>query len=72
MMQAWWMFCICSVVYVVVSLLTPPPTAEQINGLTWSNPLEVLLGKRLTTFWDPRILALVLFLTMAGLYYTFR
>ena len=72
MMQAWWMFCICSVVFVIVSLLTPPPKPEQINGLTWSNPLAVLFGHRLTTFWDPRILALVLFLTMAGLYYTFR
>ncbi len=72
MMQAWWMFCICSVVFVTVSLLTPPPKPEQINGLTWSNPLAVLFGHRLTTFWDPRILALVLFLTMAGLYYTFR
>jgi hypothetical protein len=57
---------------VIVSLLTPPPKPEQINGLTWSNPLAVLFGQRLTTFWDPRILALVLFLTMAGLYYTFR
>ena len=72
LMQAWWMFCICSVIFIVVSLLTPPPKPEQINGLTWSNPLAVLFGQRLTTFWDPRILALVLFLTMAGLYYTFR
>jgi len=72
MMQAWWMFCICSVVFVIVSLLTPPPTPKQIDGLTWSNPLAVLFGERLTTFWDPRILALVLFLIMAGLYYTFR
>src|SRR6202167_1588266 len=34
MMQAWWMFCICSVVFVIVSLLTPPPTPKQIDGLT--------------------------------------
>ena len=25
MMQAWWSFCACSVCYVIVSLLTPPP-----------------------------------------------
>jgi solute:Na+ symporter, SSS family len=72
MMQAWWMFCICCVVYVIVSLLTPPPSAAQINGLTWSNPLEVLIGKPLTTFSDPRILCLLLFLTMVVLYYVFR
>ncbi len=72
MMQAWWMFCICSVIFVIVSLLTPPPSAQQIEGLTWSNPLAVLFEQPLTTFWDPRILALVLFLTMCALYYTFR
>jgi SSS family solute:Na+ symporter len=72
MMQAWWMFCICSVIFVVVSLLTPPPNPQQIEGLTWSNPLAMLSEQRLTTFWDPRILALVLFLIMCVLYYTFR
>jgi solute:Na+ symporter, SSS family len=72
MMQAWWMFCICSGIFVIVSLLTPPPSAQQIEGLTWSNPLAVLSEQPLTTFWDPRILALVLFLTMCVLYYTFR
>jgi SSS family solute:Na+ symporter len=72
MMQAWWMFCICSGIFVIVSLLTPPPSARQIKGLTWSNPLAVLSEQPLTTFWDPRILALVLFLTMCVLYYCFR
>jgi solute:Na+ symporter, SSS family len=72
MMQAWWMFCICSGIFVIVSLLTPPPSAQQIEGLTWSNPLAVLSEQPLTTFWDPRILALVLFLTMCVLYYCFR
>lgn len=72
MMQAWWMFCICSGIFVIVSLLTPPPSAQQIEGLTWSNPLAVLSEQPLTTFWDPRILALILFLTMCVLYYTFR
>jgi solute:Na+ symporter, SSS family len=72
MMQAWWMFCICSGIFIIVSLLTPPPSAQQIEGLTWSNPLAVLSEQPLTTFWDPRILALVLFLTMCVLYYCFR
>jgi SSS family solute:Na+ symporter len=72
MMQAWWMFCICSGIFVIVSLLTPPPSAQQIEGLTWSNPLAVLSEQPLTTFWDPRILALILFLTMCVLYYCFR
>ena len=35
MMQAWWLFCICSAVFVGVSLITPPPAKENIEGLTW-------------------------------------
>lgn len=72
MMQTWWMFCVCSIAYIVVSLLTPPPLPAQIDGLTWSNPLAVLFGQRLTDLSDPRILSGILFLTMAVLYYVFR
>ena len=38
LMQAWWGFCLCSIVFVVVSLLTPPPAPEKVEGLTWSIP----------------------------------
>src|SRR5882724_5132358 len=33
MMQAWWVFCICSAIFILVSLLTPPPPADKIDGL---------------------------------------
>jgi SSS family solute:Na+ symporter len=72
MMQAWWVFCICSAIFVVVSLLTPPPPAEKIEGLTWDNPLAVIFGKKVEGFFDPRILAGLLLGTMAVLYYVFR
>ncbi len=42
LLQAWWLFCILSVFYFVVSLLTPPPTPEQLEGITWEHPLQVL------------------------------
>ena len=42
LLQAWWYFCILSVVYVAVSLMTPPPKAEQIDGLTWDSPFAFL------------------------------
>ena len=32
MMQAWWKFVLLSVVFVVVSYLTPPPTGEQVSN----------------------------------------
>lgn len=72
MMQAWWVFCICSVLFVVVSLLTPPPPPEKIEGLTWANPLAVIFGKKLEGIFDPRIIAALLLSTMAVLYFVFR
>lgn len=72
MMQAWWVFCICSAIFILVSLLTPPPPAEKLEGLTWDNPLAVIFGKKVEGFFDPRIIAGVLLATMAVLYYVFR
>jgi solute:Na+ symporter, SSS family len=72
MMQAWWMFCICSVVFIIASLLTPAPPPEKIAGLTWENPLAVVFGEKLHGVFDPRAIAFLLLLTMAGLYYAFR
>jgi SSS family solute:Na+ symporter len=72
MMQAWWVFCICSLLFVVVSLLTPAPVAEKIDGLTWERPFTVIFGKKVEAISDPRIIAGLLLLTMAVLYYIFR
>lgn len=72
MMQAWYSFCICSVFYIVVSLMTPAPAPDQIRGLTWEHPLAVITGRKLTSPSDPRVLALLLLSTIAVLYYVFR
>ena len=72
MMQAWWMFCICSLIFVVVSLLTPKPAPEQVEGLTWKNPIQVIAGGRIKAFSDPRLWAGLLLLTMVILYYVFH
>jgi solute:Na+ symporter, SSS family len=72
MMQAWWMFCICTVVYVIVSLLTPPPPPEAVEGLTWSHPLAVLTQEKFKGLKDPRLIAGVLAITVIILYYFFR
>ena len=72
MLQAWWLFCICSLIYVVVSLLTPPPAREEVEGLTWDHPLSVLTEAKLSGITDPRALAGLLVVTLATLYYLFR
>ena len=71
MLQAFYMTVICSVVFYVVSKLTPPPPPEKIDGLTWESPLTAL-----TTRWegdgiDPRHLAAMLFVTISLLYVVF-
>jgi SSS family solute:Na+ symporter len=72
LMQAWWVFCLCSVLFIVVSLLTPAPSDEQVDGLTWANPFSVIFGDKAHTAVAPRIIAGVLVATMALLYFIFR
>jgi len=72
LMQAWWLFCICSFVFVFVSLLTPRPDPESIKEVTWKNPFQVLAHGRLTGFLDSRIVAGALLLLMGILYFIFR
>jgi SSS family solute:Na+ symporter len=72
MLQAWWLFVICSVVYVVTSLLTPAPDAKLVEQYCWGNPMKALFAEPLCGASDPRVLSLLLAITMAGLYYTFH
>ena len=72
LMQAWWYFCILSVVYVVISLMTPPPKAEQIDGLTWESPLAFLRPSEIRGIQDPRLLAGLLFGFLALMYFLIR
>jgi len=72
MMQAWWMFVICSVVFITVSLMTPKPEARTIEGLTWKKPKEILTGKVFAGLSDQRLWASFLFLLMVALYFIFR
>ncbi len=72
MMQAWWSFVACCVLFVLVSLMTPPPALEHIENLTWEHPLAVIFHGRITGLLDPRALSGVLLVTMIVLYYVFR
>jgi solute:Na+ symporter, SSS family len=72
MMQAWWMFCICSAIYVVVTLLTPAPAPGLVDGLTWDHPLAALTQEKFKGLRDPRLIATVLAASVAVLYHIFR
>jgi len=72
MMQAWWLFCICSVIFFTVSYLTPKPDPEKIKNLTWDNPIAVIMQGKLSGISDPRIIAGMLLILMLILYAIIR
>ena len=72
LMQAWWNFCLCSLVLVVVSLVTPKPDPAVVDALTWPNPLRVISQGALTGATDPRVIAAVLTVVMIVLYVIFH
>ena len=71
MMQAWWLFCICVVIYYIISYLTPKPDPAIIAECTWESPLSVIAEGKLKGFKDARILAGILLLVMVILYTIF-
>jgi len=70
MMQAWWLFVLCTVIYFGVSYATERPSAQIIEKYTWEHPLAVVKGK-IKRFDDVRVLALLLILTLIILYFAF-
>jgi len=69
MMQAWWLFVICTIFFIIVSYLTPAPDPEKIKEITWESPLQVFTKGKITGFTDPRVLAGGLLLLLAVLYF---
>ncbi len=72
MMQCWWLFVLIGIIYIIVSLMTPPPRQEQIDNYTLKNPLSFLTEGKITGLTDPRILSLILVTIMIGLYIVFK
>ncbi len=72
MMQAWWLFVLCSVIYFTVSYLTPKPDPEIIKLYTWENPLSVLTKEKFEGIRDPRIWVSLLVITLITLYIIFN
>jgi len=70
-MQAWWLFVCSSVIFVVASLLSPPPDYQKIDSCTLSSPLAFLKkdpGEKTNV---PLILSGILILVMLLLYFLF-
>jgi solute:Na+ symporter, SSS family len=58
---------LCVLVYVTVSLCTPPPPAEIVDKVCWDHPLAFLRG-RVQGWSDPRVITCLLLGTLITLY----
>jgi SSS family solute:Na+ symporter len=58
---------LCIAVYIGISLLDPPPPQHKVDGVCWDHPLAFLRG-RIEGWSDPRVIAIVLFIVVTGLY----
>jgi SSS family solute:Na+ symporter len=72
MMQAWWLFFICCIIFIAVSLLTDKPDYKKVAEVSLEAPLNFLIKGKISGIGDPRILAGILIITMGFLYYIFR
>jgi SSS family solute:Na+ symporter len=72
MMQAWWLFCINSVIFVIISYLTPKPDAKAVEECTWKSPLAFLTEAKFEGFRDTRLLAGLLLTVLIVLYFIFH
>ena len=59
---------LCFVTYITVSLMTPPPPKEQLENACWGSPLKAVTQSRISGMSDPRVIAMLLFGLMIGLY----
>jgi len=71
MMQAWWLFVICTVIYFAVSYSSPRPPAEVIEKYTWESPLAVITKGAFKGVKDVRLWAGILVLTLVVMYLIF-
>jgi len=68
LMQAWWGFVACTVVFILASLLTPKPDPALLQGLTWDDPKEIFKSG-FKGFTSPINLSIALFVLMVLLYF---
>lgn len=71
MMQAWWLFVACSIIYIVSSLLTPTPDYNNIKEFTLASPWTLLKKERNEKLNYPLFLSLSLIVILLFIYIIF-
>jgi SSS family solute:Na+ symporter len=72
MMMAFWLFCACFVLMLVLSLVSPHKHSKESGALFWKNPFEPLLQPGWPGLGDYRFLSGALLAVMGVLYFVFR
>ena len=72
MMKAFWIFCVCSILMVAISLASPQELTPEQMKLCWASPLDPIRQPGWPGIFDYRVLSLVLVVIMALLYTVFR
>ena len=72
LMRTWWMFCICCVLYLIISAITPKSDPEVIAETTFAKPRDIFKRKEgKTGLQDIRVLAGLIFAAIVILYCVF-
>lgn len=72
MMSAFYLFCICSVLFFLLSLVWPHQHTPESERLVWSHPLAALQGEAWPGLGNYKVLAGILAVSMIVLYVIFR
>jgi SSS family solute:Na+ symporter len=70
-MAAFYLFVICSVILFAVSAFFPQTHTEESAALVWENPSAALRDPGWQGIGNYKLLSLLLFLTMAALFFIF-
>jgi SSS family solute:Na+ symporter len=71
MMATFYLFVLCSVVLIILSLLKPHEHTTESENLVWTNPIQALRGKAWGGIGNYKFLTVLLFVTMVVLYVIF-
>ena len=70
MLQAWYLFVICSAVFVGTSFVTPKQDPQRLDRYCWGHPLAAITEKPFEGLLDARLLSVLLVIVM-GICYSF-
>lgn len=71
MLTAFYLWVICMLIHVVVSLMRPQKLTTDLDQLCWKSPLEPLRDQKWRGLKDYRAISALLICTMVALYYVF-